>query len=97
MELIPGSHKRGWLGHRRDELYQIEIDDASIPDDERVCVQVSAGDAVLFHPCIIHRSVPNLSDRVKFVILIQIQDSGELLGPKKNLGEPGTSNEPAEL
>ena len=97
MELIPGSHKRGWLDHRQEETHQIEIDEALIPNDKRVCIEVAAGDAVLFHPCIVHRSVPNLSNRVKFVILVQIQDGAELLGPQKDLGKPGTSTEPTKL
>ena len=97
MELVAGSHKRGWFDHSHDESHQVAIDEASIPDDRRVCIEVAAGDAVLFHPCIVHRSVPNLSNRVKFVILVQIQDGAELLGPQKDLGKPGTSTEPTKL
>ena len=83
MELVSGSHKLGWLEHRARGTSVEVIDEASISKEDGVCVEIPAGDAVLFHPGIVHRSVPNRSQRVKFVLLIQVQDGAELLGPDK--------------
>lgn len=85
MELVSGSHKLGWLEHRaKASSVEALIDEASISKESLVSVELPAGDAVLFHPGIIHRSVPNRSQRVKFVLLVQVQDGAELLGPDKN-------------
>jgi hypothetical protein len=83
MELVSGSHKLGWLDHRKEGKLEVLIDDALIPEEKRVCIEAEAGSAVLLNPSIIHRSVPNRSERVKFIILIQVQDGAELRGPLK--------------
>ena len=84
MELVSGSHKLGWLEHRgQTNTLEVLIDEALIPKENRVCVELPAGDAVLFHPRIVHRSVANRSQSAKFILLIQVQDGAELLGPDK--------------
>ena len=85
MELVAGSHKHGQLEHTQDGPLRALIDEAAISEKHRVGIEARAGDAILFHPHILHRSVPNRSERVKFVILIQVQDGTELLGPNGDL------------
>ena len=95
MEVVSGSHKLGWLEHRGQQTNTLEvlIDEALLPNENRVCLELPAGDAVLFHPRIVHRSVANQSQSVKFILLIQVQDGTELLGPDKGapLQDPSIS------
>lgn len=91
IELVSGSHKLGWLAHSQGDMLEVLVDQALIPEERRVCIEMAAGDAVLLDPHIIHRSVPNRSERVKFVALIQVQDGAELLGPDKDTYKPDSS------
>jgi ectoine hydroxylase-related dioxygenase (phytanoyl-CoA dioxygenase family) len=50
---------------------------------------VSAGDGVLFSPFLVHGSVANRSDRVKLVMLVQIQDLSTMFDPDDASDEIG--------
>jgi len=89
MEVVAGSHRLGRLPTVDGSGVETQIDEAATPEHRRVCIEAAAGDGVLFHPDIIHRSVLNRSDRVKFVILIQIQDAAELYGPRNSPARNG--------
>ncbi len=81
IELLPGSHKSGWLPGRDDGM----VADAALAtmdlDAKSECIAMPAGGGVLFDPLVVHRSVLNRSDRVKIVVMVQIQDAGELIAP----------------
>lgn len=82
MELVAGSRRSGWFRHTGGETPEAQVEEANIPKERRVCVEAVGGTGVLFHPGVLHRSVQNRSDHVKFVILIQVQDAAELYGPE---------------
>lgn len=81
MELFPGSHKTGWLPARDDGMLPDETLAAMDFDGEPECITMPAGCGLLFDPLVVHRSVLNRSDRVKIVVMVQIQDAGELIAP----------------
>jgi len=81
MKIVPGTHREGILPH--------DISDPAYPGvPESECrnrpveeLTVSAGDGVLFSPFLVHGSVANRSDRIKFVMLVQIQDLSTMFDP----------------
>ena len=91
MEVVAGSHKLGAVPHSAGARPEAQVAETALPEQQRVCLELPAGDGVLFHPNLVHRSVMNRSDRVKFVILIQIQDATSLHGPGKNPGRSRSS------
>ena len=91
MEVVVGSHKLGTVPHTEGVRPEAQIAETAIAKQQPVCLELPAGDGVLFHPNLVHRSVMNRSDRVKFVILIQIQDAMALHGPGKNPGRSRSS------
>ena len=44
-------------------------------------IEFPAGGGVLFNPLIVHRSVPNRGKRMKFALIIQIEDAASLANP----------------
>jgi hypothetical protein len=84
MEVVAGSHKLGRIPTIDEGSVELQVDDAAIPEERRICIEAAAGDGILFDPNVIHRSIQNRSERVKFVILIQIQDAAQLYGPSRS-------------
>jgi hypothetical protein len=83
MEISPGSHVRKFeyvvdqpgvlpFIHRR-ELKECGLTLRTL--------ELSAGDGVLFNPWIVHGSIANRSNRVKWVLLLHIQDLAAFVNP----------------
>ena len=81
IELCPGSHTSGWLPAREDGMVSEQALASMDSDRKSECIKMPAGGGVLINPLIVHKSVVNRSDRVKIVIMVQIQDAGELIQP----------------
>ena len=83
MEIVPGSHKKGPYPYsasvaiERRELEQRGLVAQSL--------ELRAGDGVLFSPWLVHGSVPNRSQRTKWVLLLHVQDLAAFVNPD----EPG--------
>jgi ectoine hydroxylase-related dioxygenase (phytanoyl-CoA dioxygenase family) len=83
IELASGSHK-----DRFD--YVVEGTDYPYIPEKRIVgayetesLTLAAGSAVLFNTLIVHRSVPNKSQRIKFVLILHIEDLTALLTPEE--------------
>jgi hypothetical protein len=83
MEVAPGSHRgapfpyvtegRTYPHVERGELERRGLDTR--------CLDLLAGDAVIFSPWLLHGSVPNRSDRTKWVLLLHVQDLAAFVDP----------------
>ena len=81
LKLIPGTQALGPLPHRLDETNSPEVQAIHYGNARADTLAVAAGDAVLFDPCLVHGSVPNRSDRTKFVLLVHVQDVSTVIHP----------------
>ena len=80
LEVCPGSHKLGLQKHieksnecRFDRLPEVVVD-----KQKKIRLQPNAGDALVFHPFLYHRSIPNSSSKIRLTIagrLNEIQSS----------------------
>lgn len=67
VELFPGLHLRALAPHPDDPL---DIDPAAVAGERSVMPALTAGDVLLFHPLVPHRSAPNRSDRSRRVYIV---------------------------
>jgi hypothetical protein len=82
MAVVPGSHRRGPWRYVTDSSYP-HIDPAEIAAAklETVDLELPAGDGILFDPRLVHGSIPNHSDRTKWVLLLHVQDMATFVNP----------------
>lgn len=81
MRVYPGSHKHGLLPHDMDDARYPVAPERYWRDAPSEAIELPAGDGVLFHPLLLHESVPNRSARMKFTLLEQVQDLASLCDP----------------
>ena len=71
LRIIPGSHKKGFLPHRiynePHAYHGVREDQFDAADELRL--EMNAGDALMFHPLLIHGSVPNQSSNIRWTIV----------------------------
>lgn len=80
LEVCPGSHNLGLKKHieKSNECKFDRLPDAVVDKQEKIGIQLNAGDALVFHPFLYHRSIPNRSSKIRFTIagrLNEIQSS----------------------
>jgi ectoine hydroxylase-related dioxygenase (phytanoyl-CoA dioxygenase family) len=78
MEVMPGVFKRGYLEHQAEGGTTIRPD--LLPDVPPRPVPVRKGGAVFMHRCTPHRSVPNVTDTVRWSIDLRYQPTGTPTG-----------------
>ncbi len=61
MQIIPGSHLRGYIEHSHQEDYMIE--ECGIEQEQIVFAEMNPGDALIFNVLALHASDPNNSAR----------------------------------
>ncbi len=66
MQVIPGSHKLGLLSERGHTITP-EQENLYAPDDKSVYLEAKAGEAILLHNLLLHRSGVNTIDRPRRV------------------------------
>jgi len=71
LRIIPGSHKKGFLPHRLygapHNYHGVQEDQFNADDELRLVM--NAGDALIFHPLLIHGSVPDQSTNIRWTIV----------------------------
>jgi ectoine hydroxylase-related dioxygenase (phytanoyl-CoA dioxygenase family) len=67
VELFPGLHRRTLAPHPDDPL---DIDPAAVGGERSIIPTLAAGDVLLFHGLIPHRSAPNRSERSRRVYIV---------------------------
>ena len=71
LEVIKGSHRSDRLPFAASPE---QIDDASMPEGERICCPVPVGGALLLQHTTVHRSTPNYSDHIRWSLDIRHSD-----------------------
>jgi hypothetical protein len=81
MKIVKGSHRRGPIPHNSSDPRYPYVEQRHIEGLQTEVVTLPAGAAVFMNPLTVHGSVPNVSNRVKYVLLIQIQDHAAMIDP----------------
>lgn len=74
LAVVPGSHGQGVLPSRADEFGITKIDPGAAGDLEGLAgtpVPMQPGDALMFNELVLHRSLPNVSERVRWSVDIR--------------------------
>lgn len=86
LRIIPGSHKKGFLPHRLfaepHDYHGVREDQFNSEDEHRL--EMNAGDALMFHPLLIHGSVPNRSSNIRWTIVGRLNGLKTLRYLEKN-------------
>ena len=82
MRIAVGSHCQGPLQHNTDMPGYLRLPDDVIADRDIETFSLAARDAVLMNPLVVHSSVMNRGDRMKIVMLVQIQDLSTIQDPE---------------
>jgi hypothetical protein len=83
MEVAPGSHRTGAFPYITEGVSQPQIERREL-DQRGLSTQIlemPAGGGVIFNPRLVHASVPNASQRTKWVLLLHIQDLAGFVNP----------------
>jgi ectoine hydroxylase-related dioxygenase (phytanoyl-CoA dioxygenase family) len=83
MVVAPGSHRAGPYSYDRASsggwaIPQHELDRRGL---DTLTLEMDAGDGVIFSPWLVHGSVPNASQRTKWVLLLHVQDLSAFVDP----------------
>jgi hypothetical protein len=79
LELIPSSHRLGWLPHHRGERGPEVLPSAleeSLAGKPAIRLDARPGDLVLFHQLTLHRSLPNHSSRCRWSLDLRYSAAG---------------------
>lgn len=83
MKVAVGSHRGGPYEYVTENTPYPHLSDDEIERQgfEVRTLELPAGSLVLFDPLLVHGSVPNKSDRTKYVLLLHLQDLAEFVNP----------------
>lgn len=81
LAVLPGSHAKGPIAHDESDPAHTRVPEEVCARFERVTIEVPKGTGVILDPLIVHSSVPATGDRVKYVLLVNIQDLTTLADP----------------
>ncbi len=85
MKLFQGSHKLGFIMPKYKKLkHYPEIDETHAENHETVILKMKPGPIVIFNPLIVHGSVPNKSNKSRFIFGSDIQDVADIPSNKKD-------------
>jgi hypothetical protein len=77
LEVLPGSHTSGVRPQRKVEGFgSLEMELDGFDESQLVALEVGAGSMVFFGSLLVHRSLPNLSDQDRRVLLYSYQPAG---------------------
>jgi hypothetical protein len=71
LAVVPGSHNQGVRGKKTDEFGITRVDAFADGEPAGVPMPMEPGDALMFNELVLHRSLPNVSDRVRWSIDIR--------------------------
>ena len=86
LEVIPHAHREGVFRHRHSEKFYLEIPDDALPDVEPVVVPCQFGSVLLFTNLTPHRSIPNVSNQVRWSVDSRYQDAAKPTGYQPESG-----------
>jgi ectoine hydroxylase-related dioxygenase (phytanoyl-CoA dioxygenase family) len=77
LEVVPGSHTGGVRPQRKvDGFGSLEMEPLGFDESGLVALEVPAGSMVFFGSLLVHRSLPNLSEHDRRVLLFSYQPAG---------------------
>jgi len=77
LEVLPGSHTRGMWAQRQVEGFgSFEMEREGFDDGKLVALEVPAGTMVFFGAFLVHRSLPNGTERDRRLLLYSYQPAG---------------------
>lgn len=86
LEVIPHAHQDGVFKHRHSEKFYLEIPDEALPDVEPIVVPMEFGSILLFTNLTPHRSIPNVSNQVRWSVDSRYQDAAKPTGYQPEAG-----------
>ena len=87
LEVIPHAHRDGVFRHRRVKgRPYLDIPPDALPDVESVIVPVNFGSVLLFTNLTPHRSIPNVSNQVRWSVDARYQDASKPTGYQPEAG-----------
>jgi hypothetical protein len=81
MLVYPGTHKAGVVPHNTENPLNPFVEPQYYSGIQPIVLDLPAGDGVLISPLLLHASVPNRAERVKFTLMIQVQDYATMVHP----------------
>ena len=82
--VIPGSHKAGVYPYKKisdkpvfEHVPLLQRDlalDVAVDETKEVVIDGDAGDVIVFYQLLLHRSLPNLSDKIRWTCQVRIAD-----------------------
>ena len=81
MKIVLGSHKLGVVPHDLSDPNYPVVNEYVYQGLPTHTLDLPAGSGVIFNPLTLHTSIPNRSNRMKYILLIQIQDHSAMVDP----------------
>jgi hypothetical protein len=81
IELAVGSHRGTFKYEMAADGYRYIPSKQVEGQYETVAIELPRGSCVLFNPLLVHRTVPSSGKRMKFALIIQIEDAAALADP----------------
>lgn len=98
LEVIPHAHRDGVFRHRRVKgRPYLDIPSDALPDVEPVIVPVNFGSVLLFTNLTPHRSIPNVSNQVRWSVDARYQDASKPTGYQPEAGFLARSRKQPEV
>ncbi len=82
MCIVPGSHRGGIIDHDTTNPARPSVLPERFQGLPVMELDLAAGDGILFDPLMVHGSVPAQENRMKYVLLVQVQDLTTLSDPE---------------
>lgn len=80
MAVYPGTHRSGVLDHSAGDARYPAVPDAEIASPPKL-IEAAAGTGILFDMLLVHKSVANRAERIKYTLTFTIQDLAALADP----------------
>ena len=96
LQVLRGSHRAGLLPHDHREATYIGVAEAELPDGDVVTCEVDEGDVLMTMEKLLHRSIPNKSDTVRWSVDSRYWRIGLPTGRPHSVGFVARSHEDPE-
>ncbi|WP_282605117.1 phytanoyl-CoA dioxygenase family protein [Pelagibius sp. Alg239-R121] len=80
LTVVPGSHKEGLRTHCPGETTDLSVPASLVPVERAVSLPMERGDVLFLHRRMLHASLTNSSDRVRFSFDLRYQPDGKPTG-----------------
>jgi len=78
MKVVPKTHKNGLIEHDTSDPAHPTVPPSLFGGTTPEVIELSAGDGLIIDPLLVHASVPATENRMKYVLMVQVQDIATL-------------------